>query len=117
MDVTRALSTAGHCVKRIHFGATNYLTEIVMKTRTIAATLVAGLAALTAFSTSAFAAYDLELARNHSTLAYQIALHAKQAEQADQHAKMMTMHKEETRPSMASKQADRDPRKVELSAP
>ena len=88
-----------------------------MKTRIIAATLVAGLAALTTLSTTAFAGYDLELARNHSTLAYQIALHAKQAEQADQHAKMMTMHKEETRPSMASKQTDRNPWKVEPSAP
>jgi hypothetical protein len=94
-----------------------YFTEIVMKTRTIAATLVAGLAALAALSTSAFAGYDVALACKHSALACRIATHAQQAEQADQQAKMMTMHKEETRPSMASKQADRNPWKVEPSAP
>jgi hypothetical protein len=88
-----------------------------MKTRTVAATLVAGLAALTVHSTSAFARYDLDLACQHSTLACQIATHANQAEQAEQQAKMMSMHQEETRPPIASKQADRNPWKVAPSAP
>jgi hypothetical protein len=83
---------------------------------TIALTLASAIAALSAFSSPAFAAYDLSTARDHSMLAYQIALQAEKEAKSDQQASK-TMKKEETRATMAVKPMDPTSWKWEPSAP
>jgi precorrin-2 methylase len=83
---------------------------------TIALTLASGIAALAVLSSPALAAYDLNAARDHSTLAYQIVLQATKEGKSDQQASK-PMNKEENRPSMAVKPTDRNSWNWGTSAP